>query len=123
MKDLTEEDRFLDFRTRIRNAESHSEAEEVLRALSLSNIREVCDRIVREHGNRPTIGEPATGYRGESFYVYSDINDGVPEWQICRNEEIVFWQVGEKIREFQAMRVWNVLNLLEEIIETGEISL
>jgi hypothetical protein len=123
MKDLTEEDRFLDFRTRIRNADSHSEAEDVLQALSLENVRRVCDRIVQEQGNRPTTAEPVTAYRGESFYVHSAINDGVPEWQICRNDEIVFWQFGEEIRVFKALPTWNVLNFLEEIAETGTLSL
>jgi len=124
MKDLTEEDRFLDFRTRIRNADSHSEAEDVLRALTPENIRRVCDRIVRERGNRPTTGErPMEGYDGGSFYVRSSIEGAIPEWQIRRGDDIVFWQQGEDIKEFRPLKTWNFLNLLEEIIETGEISL
>jgi len=128
MKDLTKENRFLDFRTRIQNADSHSDAEEVLEALTPTNIRRLVSEIAIQRGEKTQ--NACWVYEDSAFYILKDkatadsllkrkpVGDPIDQW-----EGVVFREVSGTIEIFKPFRTWNILNLLEEILETGEISI
>lgn len=127
MRNLTDEDRFLDFRTRIRNADSHSDAEEVLEALTPANIRRLANAVAKEHGKNVRGG--CWVFEDFGLYVLWDSKAGdtvIRRTTVDSSEDwigVVFSQVDDKITVFEPLRVWNILNYLEEILETGEISI
>ena len=108
---------YLDFKTRIRKANTHAEAEEVLEYLRPSNIRRVCDKIVKDQGN-------GSRFEDDNFLVVRASETGVPQTVLCRKKESEFEIFHEKagaIYTFRPIECWNVLNFLEEIADHGEI--
>lgn len=122
--------RFKDVRTQIRNAGSHNEAEDVLTRLSPSYVAQLGASIAEKHGERAdAVGEFV--YEQDGILISYDINLSIVT--ICRGrcglvnttENKVFEMILESntVECFQPMDIWNILNLLEEIEETGGISI
>lgn len=116
------EDRFLDFRSRIRNADSHEEAEEILRDLRPIRIRRTCLELINRRGHETINGAQ---FVNDEFQVqYFEQNDEVVlARKTTDGIDIVFHETESQFLNFQPIRCWNVLNLLEELIEKGEIEI
>lgn len=112
------EDRFLDFRTRIRNAETHEEAEDILRDLTPARIRDTCKRIVDEHGFWFGGGRQ---FEDDNFWVRIHGDEYVVARKLADgSNQHVYHEMNGRILQFRPLRCWNILNVLEEICEQGE---
>lgn len=127
--------KFQDFRTLIREAESHGDAEAVMRRMAPEHVESVCKRLIETRGGCE--GDDTEGSRwnvsrfenDELLVKYVHIRDQTVLYRKSEDHnnppysDCVFDKEGGVIRTFDPMRTWNVLNVLEEIIETGEISI
>lgn len=119
--------KFQDFRTKIREADSHEDAEAVMAELAPENIITTCDRLIEEEGRDK---DRMRLFENAAFYVYNFPDSG--EWIVARKKndvredpeaDVVFHKSRGAILVFKPMRAWNILNFLEEIAETGEVSI
>jgi hypothetical protein len=123
------EDAYLDFRTRIRNAETHEEAEEIMRDLTPQAIRKTCKRLLSERGQKTSGYKTGHTFENKEFVVqkYDDgeiiLTRKATDLREHPDDDIVFQMKGNRIVRFQPMKCWNILNFLEEIIDKGEIEI
>ena len=122
------EDTYQSFQSRIRNADSHADAEDILEDLTLSNIRRLAQRLAQERGEE--VEHNCWVFENSAFYVLYDraladtlIKRKPPGDPIDQWKGVVFREANGSIEVFKPLRVWSILNFFEEILETGEISI
>lgn len=118
--------KFQDFRSKIRGADSHEDAEQILWQLTPEAIESKCMELIEERGEKMEEWHTDTWkFQAEAFRImYYPSSD---ELELGRWDGEVFDPVfvkrGSVIVHFEPIRTWNVLNFLEEIKQTGDLSI
>lgn len=122
-----ESSKFQSFNSRIRNAYKNEEIENILQDLSPENIKKRLKTLAKKRGESKN-----TTFSGKSvkYFIYSDSNFHIVytphlyEVKFFRDGfGEIFHMVAKDIKKFDSISVWRVMNLIEEIIENGEIEL
>lgn len=121
---IQREDRYSDFRHRIREADSHEDAEEILRDLTPERIEETCKRIVEKRGDGSIFQNKEFWVRHADRDMTTPNSFSGPRISLARKGGgLVYEKKAGMILEFKPMECWNILNLIEEIIDHGEIQI
>lgn len=120
-----ENQKFQSFNSQIRNAESNEEIQTILESLSPDHIQDRLQVLAKERGKKRSA--KSNGYR-ESYYTFSkssfEVVSSPSELTFTREGfGVVFHIEDGDIKKFDAVPVWRSLNLIEEIIQTGDISI
>lgn len=113
---IQKNDTYLDFRTRIRNAKTHEEAENILRDLTPQSIRKTIEEVVLKQGEDGV-------FENDEFYLSAKNREFVLARKTTGGQQTVFQSKGRRIIRFVPFRCWNVLNFLKEIADKGQIEI
>ena len=127
MSKPTNNRKYQSFLSRIRDADTHEDAEQILRDLTPARIEELAEEIVEKRGN-------GRSFENKELYVWYTEPDMTtahsfsgPTAAIGRKAgdeiEIVYRKRVGNIEKFEPLRCWKILNVIEEIINRGEIGI
>lgn len=118
-----------DFRTLIREADTHAEAEAVMAKLAPQRVEELCRQLAMQRGELTKSGNGYTFETAEFRVKYVHTMDEVRLYRKSEDhnrpnhDDCVFHVREGKIWNFEPFRTWNVVSLLQEIKKTGQISI
>lgn len=120
MKNLTEEgERFQSFVSRIRKAETNEDVERILNDMRPKHIKERLTKLSKKHGTK--VGNRFV-YQYSSYTTSYNNFNGVVELH-REGFGCIFKMGGDAVLEFNPIPTWKSMNLIEELIETNEITL
>lgn len=126
MHNFPEENRkFQSFNSRIRNAYSNEEIRNILEDLSPEHVKDRLQVLAEKRGRKRSA--KSDGYK-ENYHAFSNgsfevVSSSHEVTFVRKGFGLIFHSENGSIKEFDAIPIWRSLNLVEEIIQTGDISL